>query len=956
MKAINKLINKEIKIKNSNDVINKFNKKSDSKDFKKKLIFLSPKKVNIKKGISDPIKRSYSISTNNNTGIALKKLALFGQNKTVDLNIVKNIDKKNTKFMEILSIFNKNNNNRDKNEKEIITNFLMKNNIRETISNDLEYFNISIKKYIKYILEYISLKEYGYLDIIYYDKDIPDNFYLILNDSDVGEYSLNITEESMDFENYLLYLNDLNMLYEKYQEKKIFMQKINKYDVNEENNFIDNYLIKKIIDENNKIYTILSYSDIKEAKEILIKVKIYNFIKDEEEKNINKNEIDLSDDDKEENKTKDKQSKINEKIIQIHKDYNADLDIINYNEVINENITYWKYMNSFKKIILSDNSFQHYYKLLNNKEKNIIKKIKYKKNKILKQFEYFGNFVIPLKNKNSESRKYITRSEKSSTLVLNFNKIEYINKITSILKEEKEKNIAFFHDEYIFKHVNMEFFSKKIFSEFKLNFNSKGDIIFKQNENNNNLIMIKEGIIELQIQNTSLYELREKILNIKKLLLKYLKESKINSNDKLLENVLDIEIEEKTNLQINFVKEFINKKLNIIFSRCSKGFFGEYEYFFKIPSLLTGVVISENSEEYFYPYEKYKDININSYTLNEKLEEYSFNKLFNVLKRMCNIYNSYWKIFNEQKANLINQEENFNDDNNKTNQNNISNNIKMINLDNYNNNINNQNENNDNYYIIENYNYKRNHSNSILNNQELGKLKISNPLMSQTILRDKFQKIINNIESIKNNKLMFRNRINQIKEKKEKNFRIKHWDFNFENKYDINSINSERLRFKNFNNIILTDRENNNNKVSDVNTNKSSLITNNFLKTKIKHIKKPKKADKKILNSICLPPILKTTEINNDNFNKSNYSNKKNHNSIKNDIKFDEFFNNNKKSNIDYKYLFSKSEKRKNKINFDVKKVSIKFLKSRKKKYIKINLLDKDEYDYSWGEYLYTNE
>ena len=384
MKAINKLINKEIKTKNSNTLINKYYKKSDSKDFKKKLIFLSPKKVNIKRGISNSIKRSYSISTNNNDGINLKKLALFGQNKNVDLNIVKNLDKKNKKFMEILSIFNKNNDNRDKNEKEIITNFLMKNNIRETVTNDLEFFNISIKKYINYILDHISLQEYGYLDIIYYDKDIPDNFYLILNESNVGEYSLYITEESIDFENYLLYLNDLNILYEKYQEKKIFMQKTNKYDLNEDKNFIDNYLIKKIIDENNKIYTILSYSDIKEAKEILIKTKIYNFIKEEEEKSIGKTEIDITEEE-EENKEKDRQTKLNEKIIQIHKDYNAELNIINYDEVINEKVTYWKYMNSFKKIILSDNSFQHYYKLLNNKEKNTIKKIKYKKNKFLKQ-------------------------------------------------------------------------------------------------------------------------------------------------------------------------------------------------------------------------------------------------------------------------------------------------------------------------------------------------------------------------------------------------------------------------------------------------------------------------------------------------------------------------------------------------------------------------------------------
>ena len=104
MKALNKTINKEIKINNSNTKVDEC-KKSDSKDFKKRLIYFSPKKVNIKKGIPQSVvQRSLSISENNIAGIALKKLALFGQNKTVDLNIVKNLDKKNKKFMEILSI------------------------------------------------------------------------------------------------------------------------------------------------------------------------------------------------------------------------------------------------------------------------------------------------------------------------------------------------------------------------------------------------------------------------------------------------------------------------------------------------------------------------------------------------------------------------------------------------------------------------------------------------------------------------------------------------------------------------------------------------------------------------------------------------------------------------------------------------------------------------------------
>ena len=52
----------------------------------------------------------------------------------------------------------------------------------------------------------------------------------------------------------------------------------------------------------------------------------------------------------------------------------------------------------------------------------------------------------------------------------------------------------------------------------------------------------------------------------------------------------------------------------------------------------------------------------------------------------------------------------------------------------------------------------------------------------------------------------------------------------------------------------------------------------------------------------------------------------------------------------------SKSERKKNTINHDIKKVSINFLKTRKTKYF-INLNDSDEYDCSWGEeYYYSNQ
>ena len=361
--------------------------------------------------------------------------------------------------------------------------------------------------------------------------------------------------------------------------------------------------------------------------------------------------------------SKENDKKYKEEIVKMHKDYGLDLSILNYDKVVTyEEISSIRYFASFI---------------------NKIKKISYQKNKNYKKFEYFGNFPYPPKNKEIITRRKIVRNETDCTLVLCFNKSIYCNNITNLLKDENDKNITLFHEGYIFKDVNREYFIKKIFKNFKLNVKYKGDIIFNQDKICNSLIMLKEGIIELQMQNISLFELGTKIIEIKELLLQKLRDYKMHND--LIVNLSKLEMEQDTGLQLDIIKELISKKLNIIFSRCNKGFFGEYECFFGIPSLLTGIVVSENSEVYVYPFEKYKKLNIHSTSLQDKLRKFSFNKLINILKRMYNIYNSYWRILFSQYTDKINEDMNKNSNNiNQINSNKA--NTDNLNINNLNNN------------------------------------------------------------------------------------------------------------------------------------------------------------------------------------------------------------------------------------------------------------------------------
>ena len=895
------------------------------------LLELSPKRRNTKKRLSQRVKRYNSISINNQNALMIKEIALFGPSKYVDLNIVKYLDNKNQKFMEELNILNKNNKYRDGNEKERVFNFLMKNHLKKIVAKDLEYFNININKYVNYILDYISLKEYGYLDIIYHDNNEPDNFYFLLNDSNVGEYSLNMINDDMDFESYFLYLHSLYKLYQKYKQKRDFLHRINKYDSEGQKNFVDSHLIKTIMNENELVYPIYSFSDVKDALEIIIKSKIYDVIVEieKENENLEINEID---------------KKYIDKIIQIHNYYKVDLNILNYNKVVNQEIKSERYYDSFKKALIDDKSTIHYLKLLNNKEKHQIKKINYQKINIYHKFDYFGNFEYSPKNKDIITRKFITRSEKESTLVLCFNKFTYCNIISNLLDEEKEKSMAFLHEEFIFKEVNMEYFMKKIFSNFKLKTSYKDDIIFYQNMDNRNLIFLKEGIIELKIKNTSLLELGQKILSIRELLIKKSKVYNIENNE-LLKNVLKLEMDDKTSLQVNTLKEMMDKKINITFSDYTKGSFGEYECFFNIQSLLTGIVFSESCEYYVYPFEKYKKLNINLNSLNDKLKKYAFNKLINLLKRMYSMYNAYWRILNNQFTNLVKDDENDNTINLKSNENiaNYNNNLynTTTKIDDLNNNKIESINIDNNYTIKENINLETNNVDDSI------KLNMASPFISHTLYGEKLKETINFnntffknnkiFESGKNNKFIIKN-FYQTNPRKEKKIKIKQWDFSWQEKGKYNF--TERSTSNNFGNLALL-------KLNSDNSRKNSP-KNNKKDNKMNLLNKSNKINKSKLFDIILPPLLKENNKIDNSYNIQKYFGLRSYKNKRNNTNNDRYFNNDNKQKNQKNYFYTSYSKKKKKINYDIKKVSINFLKSRRNR---INLYNNKELNDSLEQY-----
>ena len=180
----------------------------------------------------------------------------------------------------------------------------------------------------------------------------------------------------------------------------------------------------------------------------------------------------------------------------------------------------------------------------------------------------------------------------------------------------------------------------------------------------NHFILVKEGIIELSLQNISFFELNDLIKKVKETLIISARKYNVDIHDLFNFNM---NIDSKTSIKFNIIKEALHRKQNFIFARSQKGFFGEYELFFGIPSILTGIVASDSCKLYYYDFDEFKNLNEETYILNESLKHNSFHKLKTILKRMVNVYNSYWKrchdllnrkeIENEEIINLKNNEE-----------------------------------------------------------------------------------------------------------------------------------------------------------------------------------------------------------------------------------------------------------------------------------------------------------
>ena len=487
----------------------------------------------------------------------------------------------------ILNIIDKKYYERNDIERNNLLRFLFNTNISNNLKSDLLQIEMSIEKLCEIITQYLSSQIFKRNDIIYILEEKAELIYIILR-GNIGLYKIDISFEEITFEEYLIYLYNEKSIYEKEKNSK----ENDNIEIKKE--FVDDYLLMNIIDDNKSIYNIRKFSDLKDMKEIIFLIQIN---KDCDENN-------------------------GENIKTLYNYYDYPFNKYNYIYYLNGKINLSQFKNHLQNFF-TQKEFFYLHQI--NSTKNKIKKLKYIRTNFLSEFDYFGNFEII---ENKPLRNETAKCESNKVLLLAINKKNYTTLINEQQKNMRINDLDKFYNKYFFRILNKEYFCDKVFPQFKIIDILMGNYLFKENETFNNFYIIKEGILEISLNNISIIELKDLIYKLNNKLKKY-----IHININLRENMIH---------PYNIVKESLNLKRKLLIFSSEKELFGDLELYFNLKSLFTGTVISKEIKLFIYSYEKFNIIFKEVYSLREGLKISAIQKLQKIIERLISIYNSYF--------------------------------------------------------------------------------------------------------------------------------------------------------------------------------------------------------------------------------------------------------------------------------------------------------------------------
>ena len=157
-----------------------------------------------------------------------------------------------------------------------------------------------------------------------------------------------------------------------------------------------------------------------------------------------------------------------------------------------------------------------------------------------------------------------------------------------------DKKVQFLNSNFIFGKINQKKFEKKYFGLFICNNYKKGDIIFEEGDNPENVYFIEEGDIELY-SSKNIYELQKVIEYLEEKRIKFLK----SNNDELSEEKDYLFTYDKLHFEAyELRKDIIRKNKNTILVLNENEDLGLLSFYFGYPYFVTSMVRSATAKIY----------------------------------------------------------------------------------------------------------------------------------------------------------------------------------------------------------------------------------------------------------------------------------------------------------------------------------------------------------------------
>ena len=483
------------------------------------------------------------------------------------------------------------------------------------MKEEIEEGNLDLNQLIFFSTQFMNFEYFNKGDIIYYEGDKAEKFYVLIK-GNVNLFKLNYQSKQMTAFEYYQYL-------QYYYE-----------------NIKDLFILHKTVKANNNIFPVYNPSDIPIFDEILFKVNLLNLIYE----GVTKNNI-----------------------LNFIKNNNKNKEDYCYDDLEKDKLTMDEYyMKIQSKLSESEN---YYY----SKVKNEIKRVKIMENNLSKTLiekEYFGLFKL---EEGGNIRRNTAIIESNNTLLLVVNKKLHSSCISNEQMLIKENEVDKIYFGSIFISVRRPNFEKYYFYNLdKVEF-SKGEEIFLENEKLNFIYILKKGMIEINLLNKS-------IIDIKKLIKKFKEFDKSFLNSEYDDTL-------KLKNSLTSMKNYINQKSNYtLFVINTKETFGIWEYCFN--NRYTCYNIKVKSEKAIF-YKMNIDIFLeeihekipDSELLKNQIKINAYEQVRNYIERLIFIKNSvlmkydveYSKCKKEEEKKLLNINFNLNDKNKVKSINNSSN-------------------------------------------------------------------------------------------------------------------------------------------------------------------------------------------------------------------------------------------------------------------------------------------